>query len=99
MKTVKFNEAGVGKWAEDNTLLPQFEITEAGQEHLCSLELAVRIEGLGKGKIVDTPEPEKKAESEAEPKKESEKKEPAKEDKKKSEKKPAQKDKQNAESK
>ncbi len=54
MKTVEFNKAGIGKWAESDTLLPQFEIEEAGQTHLCSNELAAIIAGVDKGKIIDT---------------------------------------------
>ncbi len=52
MTTVEFNEKGIGKWADTSSQLPQFVITEAGQTHKCSHELADIIEAAGKGKAV-----------------------------------------------
>ena len=103
MKTVEFNEDGVGKWAEDDTLLPQFEITKAGQTHLCSITLADRIVGVKKGKVVATPseeeDPTDKKKVTAIQKAIADKENPAAKDKGKAEKNPAKKDKGKAESK
>ncbi len=49
MKTVKFKDAG--KWAENDTNLPQFEV-KAGEERLVSSALADIIVDAGRGKII-----------------------------------------------
>lgn len=82
MKNIKFHKAG--KWAEPDTLLPQFEVEE-GEEREVSNELADIIVDAKRGKIV----PSKPAAVEQKP---------ADKDKEKAEQKPAAKDKAAAES-
>jgi len=50
MKLIKFNQAG--KWAENNTLIPQFTVKE-GDEHDCSDELAKVIVDAEKGRVIE----------------------------------------------
>lgn len=81
MKTIEFKEAG--KWAENDTSLPQLEV-EAGDRHLVSDALADIIIGAGRGKIIapDGSKTEKEKKEQAKPAK---KKTPATKDKGKAE--------------